>query len=413
MKRTVHFLYRVRFGELLLGPDLRLWNLASKAAEAGHKVVVHVLAGSRNPFPPEIHFQELAPGFTRSIGPTDAIVASELLPARATWELLRSRKPFHWDCYGLSLPETLSFTHQWPALRSLGDRRRKLLRYRILGHAAERTWVSHEGQSTFLAALQAVSRHRALAWDAFQAPARTLCIPMGLPDTPAPSGSSNPYPEVLRGRPVLLWGGGIWNWFDVPTVIRAMLELRESGSPHALFFLSGRNEATKDYDKPLRDALRAAGDADLLGTSVLFNDQRVTPDQLGPWLEHCSTGIMGNLPTLESRLSWRTRYLDLLWAGRPLVASGSDPLARNMERSGAARLAPEGDPAALAKAIRHLATADSRWIEACARSKALGETMRWSEVVKPFLEALEDPDAFRAPAAGIGATQALRYALGI
>lgn len=413
MKRTVHFLYRVRFGELLLGPDLRLWNLATKTAEAGHRVVVHALAGSRNPFPSGIRLERLSPGFTASIGETDAIVASELLPARATWELLRSRKPFHWDCYGLSLPETLSFTHQWSRLRTLGDRRRKLLRYRLLAHAAERTWVSHEGQEIFLAALQAVSRHKDRAWEAFRAPSRTLHIPMGISDLPAPEGTPDPYPESLRDRPVLLWGGGIWNWFDVPTVVRAMLELRDAGSPHALFFLSGRNEATKDYDKPLQDALHAAGEAGLLGTSVFFNDQRVTPDRLGPWLEHCTAGVMGNLPTLESRLSWRTRYLDLLWAGRPLVASGRDPLALLMERSGAARLAPEADPSALAAAIRSFATRDAGWTQACSRSRSLGETMRWSRVVTPFLEALEDPNAFRAPTSGIGAAQAFRYALGI
>lgn len=413
MKRAVHFLYRVRFGELLLGPDLRLWNLAMKTAEAGHRVVVHVLAGSRNPFPPEIRLEELAPGFTDAIGPNDAIVASELLPARATWELLRSRKPFHWDCYGLSLPETLSFTHQWTARRSLGDRRRKLLRYRIMGEAAEKTWVSHEGQEIFLASLLGTSTSRALAWHAFHAPARTLHIPMGVSDDPFPTGTVNPYPEALRERPILLWGGGIWNWFDVPTVVRAMLELRDAGSPHALFFLSGRNEATKDYDKPLQDALHAAGEAGLLGTSVFFNEQRVTPDRLGPWLEHCTAGIMGNLPTLESRLSWRTRYLDLLWAGRPLVASGRDPLAGIMERSGAALLAPEGNPSALADAIRGFASIDARWIDACSRSKRLGDTMRWSEVVRPFLAALDAPDAFRHPSTGITAPQALRYALGI
>jgi len=413
VSRTVHFLYRVRFSDLLLGPELRLWHLAHQVAEAGHRVVVHVQPGSRNPFPPGIEFRELVPGFMSGIARGDAIVASELLPARAALELLGSRRAFHWDCYGLSLPETLSFTRQWSFRRSLGDRRRKFLRYRMMFRGAERTWVSHEGQAVFLASLLAVSRSPSDAWRAFHSPDATLAIPMGVSELPRPEGTPNPYPAALRERPVLLWGGGIWNWFDVPTVVRAMSHLQELGAPHALFFLSGRNEATSDYDRPLDDALRAAGEAGLLGTSIFFNETRVTPDRLGPWLEHASAGIMGNLPTLESRLSWRTRYLDLLWAGRPLVASGSDPLADRMHRNGAAVLARTSDPRDLARAILESGSSHEAWSKACEASLRFGRSLRWSSVVLPFLAELERPDTFTHPAPAPASWELLRYGLGI
>lgn len=411
MTRAVHFLTRSRFGDLLLGPELRIWNLANKVAQAGYPVVVHALAGSTQASQAGVEFRELGPGFMCKINPGDAIVASELLGARALWELLRSRRPFHWDCYGLSLPETLSFLPIWSWSRSLGDRRRKMLRYRLLSREAERIWVSHPGQAIFLASQLAVCRPVNEAQRAFQLPSAILEMPMGVPDENAPRGAPNPYPESVQGRPVLFWGGGIWNWFDVPTVIRAMVELRERGAPHVLFFLSGRNEATSDYDRPLDEALRMAADAGLLGSSILFNDRRVKPTDLAPWLEHCHAGIMGNHRTLESSMSWRTRYLDLLWAGRPLVVSGGDPLAERMARCNAAELVPHGNHVALADAIVRLD--GDRWREACEASATAGSQVRWSQVAKPFLEELARPDSFSQRTNPPSLAGVARYILGV
>jgi len=409
--RTVHLLHRNPFQDLLLGPELRVARLAATLAEAGHRVVVHAPASTTNPLVPGVELRPLAPGFTRAISPGDAVVAGELLPARATLELLRGRVPFHWDCYGLSLPETLSFTGTWPWRRSLADRRRKMVRYRMLFARAERTWVSHAGQGHFLAALLASSPRRGDAAAAFDAPARLLEIPMGTPETPPPRGAGSPYPSHLRGRPILLWGGGIWNWFDVPTVVEAFGVLARRGQPHALFFLSGRNEATRDYDAPLQAAFRSAESAGLLGSSVVFNDRRVSPDGLGPWLEHATAGVMGNLPTLESRLSWRTRYLDLLWAGLPLAASGPDPLAERMAARGAARIAPCRAPEALADAIVEICGPARE--EACRASLAFGDELRWSRVVRPFLGILDDPGAFRRRPSRPSPLDLLRYPFGI
>ncbi|HNY31716.1 MAG TPA: hypothetical protein PKO15_12580 [Fibrobacteria bacterium] len=411
MTRAVHFLTRSRFGDLLLGPELRIWSLATKVAEAGYQVVVHGLSGSTQTFPEGIEFRELAPGYMSKIRPGDAIVASELLGARSLLELLRSRRPFHWDCYGLSLPETLSFLPTWSWMRSLGDRRRKMLRYRLLAMEAERIWVSHSGQGVFLASQLAVCRPDREAWRAFQFPSAILEMPMGVPDENPPQGSANPYPESMQGRPILFWGGGIWNWFDVPTVIRAMVELRNRGAPHVLFFLSGRNEATRDYDRPLDEALRLASEANLLGSSIVFNDRRVKPTELAPWLEHCHAGIMGNQRTLESSMSWRTRYLDLLWAGRPLLVAGGDPLAERMARCGAAEMVPHGDHIALADAI--LSMQGDRWKSACEASSAEGRRVRWSQVAKPFLAELSRPESFSTPTTPPSAGKLLRYALGV
>lgn len=409
MARTVWILSRELIGDILLGPTLRIRDVALRFAEAGWNVNVLSAPGSRPLNLQGVMFGPLLPGFTTRIGEQDKIVIAELLPARAMFELLRSRHPFHWDVYGLSLPETLSFAGAWPKSRTRADSRRKDLRYVILARAADRIWISHPHQGTFLAALLAKEGNLTDARAAFELPSKLLEVPMGCRSDPFRTGKTNPYPEQGVHGPVYLWGGGVWKWFDTETVIRAFRILSERSTPGSLFFLSGRNESTSDYDAPLDAAMRSARENGVLGNRVFFNAKRVGPDDLSGWLEHSVGGVMGNRPTLESWMSWRTRYLDLLWAGRPLVASGKDPLAEKMERAGAAILVPPEDPEALANALSRLICDPDLHRSMCDHAKQLGMGLSARAVLDTALRSF-DRDWVRGPSPGVW--ELARYLLG-
>ncbi len=351
----IWILTRERFGDLLLGPALRIQRLGLAFVAKGHQVTLLAAPGSIDPGWSGVEFGELRPGFTRRMGENDKVIVGELVPVRAMFELLASRIPFHWDVYGLSLPETLSFAKIWPGARSRADSRRKDLRYVMMARAADKIWISHSHQGTFLAALMARTGRTADLADAFELPSKFIEAPMGCRTDVLQPGSGNPYQEQGITGPVFLWGGGVWEWFDTETVVRAFQILAQRSANPSLFFLSGRNEANADYDAPLARVLASAKEKGLLGKNIFFNSHRVRPDGLGPWLQHCTGGVMGNFPTLETRMCWRTRYLDLLWAGRPLVVSGTDPLAEKMEQENAAIVVPFGDAHALADAIERVA----------------------------------------------------------
>jgi glycosyltransferase involved in cell wall biosynthesis len=120
---------------------------------------------------------------------------------------------------------------------------------------------------------------------------------------------------------------------------------------------------------------------------------------------------MGNMPTLESRMSWRTRYLDLLWAGKPLIVSGADPLAERMERLGAALISPAGDPGKLADSIQRLIQ-DDRLVESMSRSsRSFGDGFSNKEILTPAMEALEKSSGGMPAPPGI--SDIVRYILGI
>jgi glycosyltransferase involved in cell wall biosynthesis len=54
---------------------------------------------------------------------------------------------------------------------------------------------------------------------------------------------------------------------------------------------------------------------------------------------------------LETRFAFRTRILDCLWAGLPVVCTSGDDLSAQVRRDGLGAVAPSGDAGALAAAM--------------------------------------------------------------
>ena len=328
-------------------------------------------------------------------------------------DLVASDISFHTDFYCLTAPEILRHPHTNP-VREFRQRNSRILRYEVILHRSERVYVSNLLQTAFLGGT--LFRNLSGRTNRFVdgLPGRVLEFPMGVPDAPLPADPPNPYPAELRTRPVFLWGGGIWSWFDVPTLIRAMKILSELGSDAALFFLGGRKlSGREEHERPIREAIALSEELGLLDRSVFFNERRAEPSELPGYLLHCTAGVMANPPSFESLASWRTRYLDLLWAGKPLVASGTDPLGVRMMEAGAARIAPAGNANRMADEMASLVADPVLAGTMGEASRKLGRSMCWSSVAKPFLDAVADPSAFRTIPEKPSRAWMVRYRLGI
>ena len=66
--------------------------------------------------------------------------------------------------------------------------------------------------------------------------------------------------------------------------------------------------------------------------------------------------VSTHLDHLETRDSFRSRVLDYLWAGLPMVLTGGDVLAEEMARSGLALTVPAGEDEALEAALEQMLT---------------------------------------------------------
>lgn len=212
-------------------------------------------------------------------------------------------------------------------------------------------------------------------------------VPFGIPEgrAPEPTGAIRAaIPVIGEDERILLWAGGIWGWLDAATPIRAMERL---DGAHLVFMGTGRPglEETGQASFPDR-ARRLARAEGLDGTRVHFNEGWVPYAQRGAWLAEADLGVSAHLDHLEARFSFRTRILDYLWAGLPVVATRGDALGDLVAARGLGRAVEPGDPDGYAAACAALLGSRAEYDAAGARIAELSPSLMWSEAARPLVE---------------------------
>jgi glycosyltransferase involved in cell wall biosynthesis len=224
-------------------------------------------------------------------------------------------------------------------------------------------------------------------------------VPFGLPDEPPTKGR-----QVLKGvvpgigldDEVVLWGGGIWNWFDPLSLVRAVDKLRHRRPRVRLYFLGTRHPNPEVGDLAMAQAARAMADElGLTGSHVFFNDGWVPYEDRHEYLLEADLGVSTHLDHVETAFAFRTRVLDYLWASLPVVLTAGDALADLVEQRDLGLTVPAGDVVALEHALfSALDDADHRrhWKSNLA---AVAPEYAWSRVLEPLLAFCRNPR--RAP----------------
>jgi len=188
----------------------------------------------------------------------------------------------------------------------------------------------------------------------------------------------------------------MWPWLVLRCLVEAFALADARGSTAALFFLSGKDHTGIEANRRLVQTIRElASGLGVSGRSIFFNERDAGPSDLPGYVEFCHAGAMANAASLESSLAWRTRYLDLMAAGRPLVLAGDDPLGSMMSRANAALVSPSGNPQALADSICRLAQDDALTSRMGGASRELGLSLGWERTLEPFRNLLASPSTFR------------------
>jgi glycosyltransferase involved in cell wall biosynthesis len=288
--------------------------------------------------------------------PGEPVILDPYVPGKALVRLLGSRIPFDADFYCLSLPETAEQFPEQSLRWQQRERIRHALKYAWIAKVARRLYFSTHQQVLSFTGILATGPDRTAPGLASRLATRCVELPLGVRfiET-AIEDPPNPYPLELHGRSIALWGGGIWPWFDMETLLQAFAKLPDRDNGPALFFLSSTNHRSDPRaDEPISKTRKRAKELGLLGRNVFFNQLSVSSDSLAPWLFHATMGVMANPASWEAMVSWRTRYLDLLAHGVPLVVAGSDPLAERMAENSGAVICPAGDAVSLASKIQQV-----------------------------------------------------------
>jgi len=219
-------------------------------------------------------------------------------------------------------------------------------------------------------------------------------VPSGVADEPPPSGPSPlraPEGPFAADAFVALWGGGLYAWLDPVTLVEAVAAAGDERVGAA--FLSGPHPTPAVGELPLVEvARRRAAELGLLGRRVHFVDRWVPYAERGAWLAGADVGVSLHRHNVETELSFRTRVLDYLWVGLPVVCTGGDVLAEVVGADDLGAVVAPGDVAGVAAALDRLAAeGDGERSARRRRSAAAARSRRWSEVAGPLLEACADP----------------------
>jgi glycosyltransferase involved in cell wall biosynthesis len=199
-------------------------------------------------------------------------------------------------------------------------------------------------------------------------------------------------PGIGPDDDVLVWGGGVYNWFDPFTLLRAIDLLRRTRPTVRLYFLGLRHPNPEVPPMAAAAAtLELSDELGLTGRQVFFNDGWVEYGDRQNYLLEADLAVSTPPVNAETTFSFRTRILDYLWAGVPIVTTQGDALGEIVEREGLGAVVPPGDPVALAAALERL-LADPAAIEAARHQVArVRQGFRWSVVLEPLADFCRDP----------------------
>jgi glycosyltransferase involved in cell wall biosynthesis len=368
----------------MAGIGIRYVEMARRIASSGRRVVL-MHPGPRDRTPDlgaGVEPRAFVRGSLRALlHDCDAVVAQGQLANDAAVEL-PAELPLAIDLYDPWLIENLHYSETLGLDPFRNDHRSWVLQ---LSRGDFFLCASEEQRDFYLGFLTALGRvnPERLRLDA---DLRSLIdvVPFGVPDELPPH---RPWLAPADGVPRLLFGG-LYEWYDPWTLLHALdslLDLRWR-------LLFARNPNAGDTPQ----ALLASVERWVFERGAAWRD-RVELFDWAPFarrfdlLRDVTLLVSTHADGIETRLSLRTRFLDAMAAGCPVVTSDGGTVARLLRESGGGWVVPRGDATALARLLRTLLEAP---VEARARAeigRAAAKSFTWSHALEPLERFCAEP----------------------
>lgn len=197
-------------------------------------------------------------------------------------------------------------------------------------------------------------------------------------------------PGIRSSDKLLLWGGGLYSWFDPKSLIRAVAQLSQKRDDVSLYVLGTRHPGVEEMGI-VRESFDLARELGALGSSVHFNEDWVDYADRQNYLAEADAGVSTHMSHIETTFSFRTRILDYLWGSLPMVVTEGDSFAELVEKEGLGIVVPAGDVTALAAALERILF-DEAFIAECGANLArVREEFFWERTLAPLVEFVRQP----------------------
>jgi glycosyltransferase involved in cell wall biosynthesis len=367
-------------GPLMPGPAIRAWELARVLSRHLDVVLASTVKAEGSHPSAELRLAE-GPALAEMVAGADACFAPSALVYMA--DELRSRaKAVAVDIYDPYHLENLEMG---------GDDREVMRQSGILNTALRRgdffTCASERQRDFWLGSLAALGRVNSYTYaESALLEGLIAVVPFGLPSQPPRRGAQaikGVVPGISTDDKVVLWGGGVYNWLDPASVIRAVDRLRHRLARLRLVFL-GMGHPNPDIPgmRAATEARALASALGLTGSHVFFNEGWAPYEKRADFLLDADVAVSCHLDHLETRYSFRSRVLDYIWAGLPMVLTAGDVLAEEARAAGCAVTPRPGD-------IRGIEEGLARMLETPppkSAFSALARSYRWEAVAQPLVD---------------------------
>lgn len=383
------------FSEKMAGPAIRVWEMARVLTDAGHDVRILTFAKAERAGEGFALEHTDVPSFREQLGEPDVVVIQGFLVHTFNWLgdgpfrlVVDLYDPFHLE--SLEVEKHNPLPERQAALAHAIDELSRQVRagdFFLCASKAQRDlWI---GQ------MAAAGRINPLTYDADPSLRNLIALaPFGL-------ASANPaqerhavkgaFPGIAEDDKLVIWGGGIYNWFDPLTVIRAIGRARAQVPGIRLLFMGAKHP---NPDVPaMKMAVQARELVAELGLEehVFFNEDWVDYADRHNFLLDADVAVSAHFEDIETAFSFRTRILDYLWCGLPIVATEGDFFAGLVEERGLGAVIAYEDEEAMAQAFVRLLGDDEEREAIAARVSLAAEDFRWERTLAELVRYCENP----------------------
>lgn len=268
----------------------------------------------------------------------------------------------------------------------------------------------------FLTALGRVNPKLAAGDPNFDRLARV--VPFGLPQ---PLPEHQPLLPARQDNELRVLFGGLYDWYDPATLLDALelLTTQTAADPldrWRLLLVRNPNPGSTPQ-RLLAEVEARCRRLGWWGSRVELLDW-VAAERRFDLLRDCDLLVAPHRPSLETSLSLRTRFLDALAVGTPVVVSEGGTIARLVREAGAGWVAPAGDAAALASCLRQALADPAARAAAATAGRAVAARFSWDQVLEPLIEFCRTPwrdetkEHFALPRPTHAPADSLRFRIG-
>jgi glycosyltransferase involved in cell wall biosynthesis len=196
---------------------------------------------------------------------------------------------------------------------------------------------------------------------------------------------------VSRGDYVLVWSGGLGDWYDPETVIRAIAAAADRVERLRMVFMgTNPREGHLAHTSAAQRAYDLARHLGLLNRNVFFYEQWIPYEDRANWLCDVDVAVVASPYTLESEMAVRTRFLDYFWTATPVICTAGGIYADEIERDRLGIVVASGDVDAMAKAIVSASRLSMR-DGMRTRLRAARDRHTWHSSLRPLVEFVANP----------------------